>query len=230
MKPVIVSVVTLAIVAAYASAQDAPADLFEVMYGADQASFEQLKKLVQQGADVNAPIGFDRMLREGEDPASRIGTTWPLDIAVQRSQMDMVSYLLRHGAKLHGRELADCALFGRGNTTLEMATALLKSGADPNSQSNGFTALHWSAYKNNHALAALLVAHKGIKIDAIDADGETALMLAVARGSTEIAELLLKAGANPHIKNEQGQSAIAMLENSITKQQKVLSDMRSAAR
>ena len=201
------------------------------MYGFDDAtSVERLEQLIKQGADVNAPIGFDRMLLEGEDPASasRVATTWPLDVAVQRSRLDMVTLLLKRGAKLHGTELAAAALRGQGDQALEMAKTLLNAGADANSKNNGFTALHWAAYKNNKNLVTLLLEQRGIELNTLDNDRQTPLMLAVERGSSEIVEMLVHAGASPHIKNDKGETAMTMLQQSIEKQQKILTTMKSS--
>ncbi len=208
-------------------AVDLQSKMFQVMYGTEIRRTEQLKELIHQGVDVNAAIGFDRMLLEGEDPATLVGTTWPLDVAIQHSSVVMVKLLLDSGAKLHGEELAEAALHGRGSEALEMAEALVKVGVDPNSRNNGFTALHWAAYKNNTDLVKLLMSQRDIKLDEFDPDGDTALTRAVDRGSLEIVEMLLQAGASPHVKNSSGETAIHILEKKLEKGQAILGRMKS---
>lgn len=231
MKSMLVPIVVVLMCAFFCQANEPPQKLFEMMYGLDNAtSIERLEQLIKQGADVNSPIGFDRMLLEGEDPASpsRVGTTWPLDVAVQRSRLDMVTLLLKLGAKLHGTELPAAALHGQGDQTLEIAKALLKAGTDPNAKYNGSAALHWAAYKNNKELGKLLLAQRGIELNTFDDDSHTPLMWAVERGSLDMVEMLLQEGASPHIKNDQGVTATTMLQQSIDQQQKILSAMKSS--
>src|SRR5262245_6405239 len=100
MKNTILPIAILLAFAAFAQAGDPPT-LRDVIYGssvnaAKLKRLEQLKELIKQGADVNAPIGFNRMLYEGENPSSssRKATAWPLDVAVQQAQVDMVKLLL----------------------------------------------------------------------------------------------------------------------------------------
>src|SRR5688500_463082 len=112
MKNTILPIAIIVALAGFAQAGDAPPKTRDVMYGsADFKRLDQLKELIRQGADVNAPIGFARMRREGENPSSssRKGTAWSLDVAVQQARLDMVKLLLADGAKLHGGELAKAA-------------------------------------------------------------------------------------------------------------------------
>src|SRR4029434_278469 len=164
---------------------------------------EQLKELIKQGADVNAPIGFNRMLKEGENPSSssRKATVWPLDVAVQQAQVDMVKLLLANGAKFHGGELAKAAFAGNQDESLAMVTALIEAGADVNSPDAdyGHTALFWASARGNKNSVKLLLAQPGIKLDAADIDGDTALLAAAEHGHAEIIEMLLKAGADVRI-------------------------------
>ena len=117
MKNPILPIAVLFALGTLAQAAD-PADaqwekLFQVMYGLPKSPkdsrLEQLKALIDQGADVNMAIGFDRMLRVGETRADLRPTTWPLDLAVQQGRLDMVKLLLASGAKVRGRELAEAA-------------------------------------------------------------------------------------------------------------------------
>ena len=55
--------------------------------------------------------------------------------------------------------------------------------------------LHIAARVNGVAAAALLI-ERGVKVDARDSEGRTPLMVAVSNGQTEVAELLLNAGAD----------------------------------
>ena len=65
-----------------------------------------LASLVMQGNRMNT-AGSTRRPK-----SSRKATAWPLDVAVQRAQVDMVKLLLANGAKFHGGELANAAQGG----------------------------------------------------------------------------------------------------------------------
>ena len=205
--------------------------MWEVIYGTSVNAvkfkrLEQLKELVKQGADVNAPIGFNRMLKEGEDASSssRIPTAWPLDVAVQQAQVDMVKLLLAHGAKLHGGELAKAAWAENQDESLAMITALIEAGADVNSPhaDYGFTALFRASARGNKNSVKLLLAQPGIKLDVTNIDGDSALMAAAENGHAEIVELLLKAGANVSIIDKRGETATSLAQKILAKQQAIV--------
>jgi len=231
MKHIILPIVTLFVFTALAQAADPLPELWEVIYGTsvNAAKFkrvEQLKELIRRGADVNAPIGFDRMLKEGEDASSssRKPTAWPLDVAAQQAQVDMVKLLLASGAKFHGGELATAASAGNQVESLAMVTALIKAGADVNSPHVDYrhTALHSASYKGYKEMVKLLLAQPGIRLDAINIDGDTALMAAAEQGHAEIAEMLLKAGANVSITDKRGETATSLAQKTLAKQQAVV--------
>jgi hypothetical protein len=227
MKNRIPPTAILLVFAAFAQAGDPLPTMQDVIYGSSVNAvkfkrLEQLRELIKQGADVNAPIGFNRMLYEGENPSSssRKATAWPLDVAVQQAQVEMVKLLLANGAKFHGGELAKAALAENQDESLAMVTALIEAGADINSPhaDYGYTALFWASYRGNKNSAKLLLAQPGIKVDAIDIDGDTALMAAAEHGHAEIVELLLKAGANVSIIDKRGETATSLAQKTLAKQ------------
>ena len=231
MKNTILSIALLLAFTAFAKADDPVSTMVDVIYGVsvNAAKFkrlEQLKELIKQGADINAPIDFNRMLYAGEDAAtsSRTATAWPLDVAVQQAQVDMVKLLLAKGAKLHGGELAKAAFAGNQEESLAMVTALIEAGADVNSPHADYrhTALMWASYKGHKSAVVLLLAQPGIKLDVIDIDGKTALMAAVEQGHAEIAEMLLKVGANVSITDEGGETAASLALKTLAKQQAIV--------
>ena len=197
---------------------------FQVMYSPQFRNnkveqLEQLKTMIDQGADVNMAIGFDRMTR-----ANLRGTSWPLDAAVHQARIDMVKLLLDSGAKIRGKELAAAAFAGNQDESLAMVTALIEAGADVNSPDPDYshTALFWASAKGNKNSVKLLLAQPGIKLDAINTDGNTALMAAAEHGHTEIVEMLLKAGANVSITNKRGETAAALASRALAKQQAIV--------
>jgi len=236
MKKTILPIVTLFAFTALVHADDPLPEMWEVIYGPSVNAvkiqrLEQLKQLIKQGADVNAPIGFNRMLREGEEPSSssRTPTAWPLDVAVQQAQVDMVRLLLASGAKFHGGELAKAAFAGSQDESLAMVTALIQAGADVNSPHPDYrhTALFWASFKGYKDSVKLLLAQPGIKLDANNIDGDTALMAAAENGHAEIAEMLLKAGANVNVTDKRGETATSLAQKTLAKQQATLSRLQS---
>jgi hypothetical protein len=236
MKNTVLPIVSLFAFTALAQAAEPLPEMWEVIYGTSVNAvkfkrLEQLKELIKQGADVNAPIGFDRMLKEGEDASSssRIPTAWPLDVAVQQAQVDMVKLLLASGAKFHGGELAEAASAVNQHESLAMVTALIQAGADVNSPYDDYrhTALFLACARGYKDSVKLLLAQPGIKLDAINMDGETALMAAVENGHAEIAELLLKAGASVSITDQRGETATSLAQKALAKQQAMLSKLQS---
>jgi ankyrin repeat protein len=231
MKHTILPIAILLAFAAFAQGGDPLPTMRDVIYGSSVNAvkfkrLEQLKELIKHGADVNAPIGFNRMLNEGEDPSSssRKATAWPLDVAVQQAQVDMVKLLLANGAKFHGGELAKAAFAGNQDESLAMVTALIEAGADVNSThaDYGYTALFWASAKGNKNSVNLLLAQPGIKLDVIDIDGDTALMAAAEHGHAEIVEMLFEAGANVSITDKRGETATSLAQKTLAKQQVIV--------
>ena len=232
MKNTILPIVALFAFTALAQAAEPLPEMWDVIYGSSFKRLEQLKELIKQGADVNAPIGFNRMRKEGEDPSSRTPTAWPLDGAVQQAQVDMVKLLLASGAKFHGGELAKAAFAGSQNESLAMVTALIQAGADVNSPQPDYrhTALFWASFKGYKDMVKLLLAQPGIQLDAISIDGDTALMAAAEKGHAEIAEMLRKAGANVSITDKRGETATSLAQKALAKQQAMISKLQSSSK
>lgn len=229
MKNTILPIAALFAFTALAQAAEPPHEMWDVIYGSSFKRLEQLKALIKQGADVNAPIGFDRMSKVGDGPSSRTPTAWPLDGAVQQGQLDMVKLLLASGAKFHGGELATAAFAAHEHDALAMVTALIEAGADVNApqRDDGNTALFWASFNGHKNMVKLLLAKPGIQLDAINIDGDTALMAAAEKGHLEIAEMLLKAGAKVSIIDKRGETATSLAQQALAEQQAIVSKLQS---
>ena len=89
-------------------------------------------------------------------------------------------------------DLLNAAKLGDAREVVE----LVARGMDPNSSDpSGNTLLILAAREEQPTVVAELIKQRGVKLDARNAAGDSALMLAALRGYTGIAEQLLKAGA-----------------------------------
>jgi ankyrin repeat protein len=154
-------------------------------YACGQGKTEMVQQLVQAGAAVNA--------------RSNTGAT-ALQFASEAGHVEVVQQLVAAGAAVNSSNW-------RVTTALHTASAagklgvvvlLLGSGAHPTiKDANGALALHIAA-QQGHAgvVASLLQAAPGL-VNATEAKGFTPLNLASRKGSMEVLQLLLAAGADP---------------------------------
>ncbi len=148
------------------------------------------------------------LMMNGADPNSRDDRRQtPLHLAIAGEADKAVEYLLAHPALDVGAinqsgetPLMLAALRGR----LDWVQALVRRGALINEP--GWNALHYACSGPDQGVVAWLLA-QGADIEAISANGTTALMMAAGYGEGSSVELLLKAGAQPQRRNEQGLSA-----------------------
>jgi ankyrin repeat protein len=184
-----------------------------------------------------ANAGMVEMLLEaGADPegANADGQT-ALMLAASTGAVEVAELLVRHGADVNRREAF------RGQTALmwaaaedhpEMAQFLIQSGADlgaravandwPNQMtseprvqyrpSGGLTPLLYAARAGCYDCVAAMVA-AGANIDTPNPDGMTPLMLALDNRHDDVARLLVEEGANPHVWDWWGRTAIYIAVN-----------------
>src|SRR3990170_2321709 len=91
---------------------------------------------------------------------------------------------------------------------VETVRALLAKRVDPNTaETDGTTALHWAAHRDDLAAADLLI-KAGANVRAVNRYGVTPLWLACINGSATMVERLLNAGADPNTTMAEGDTAL----------------------
>jgi ankyrin repeat protein len=179
---------------------------------ARSGAYAQIDDLLAAGADVNAVNrqGFtvlqlaitrgdartiDALLAAGADPEKPSKYGWnALHLAAQYGNMQLVERFLERGMDA-GMQTPD------GQTALQIAAASPRSNADVidllQASSHESMSIFDAAAIDDVALLETLLPRSDI--DAVDARGKTALVLAVDNGSAAAVSSLVEAGANPTI-------------------------------
>lgn len=94
-------------------------------------------------------------------------------------------------------------------SNIELARMLVEAGADPHVVTDeGETILFWIDWEESSEQLIEFVLSLGIDINHQTAHGQTALSKAVYDGRAEAVRILLQAGADPHVTNKDGHSAV----------------------
>ena len=146
---------------------------------------------------VTAFVGTGRERGWTGGPAKRIWTAGPAAL--------LLALAVVGAAGPSDSPVADAA--ERGD--LEAVRELLRNGADVNTaQSDGMTALHWAATRDDVEIARTLI-YAGATVRATTRlGGYTALHLAARAGSAGAAERILEAGADPNVFTTTGVTAM----------------------
>ncbi len=179
-----------------------------VIYGASVAyagSYEDFFKAVQNDDDATVATllsrGFDGNVR---DPKGNHA----LYLAARERCLKVANTLLRwNKIDVEPRTAVDESplMMASLNGLDDLSRALVDKGADVNKP--GWTPLHYAATRGHVSIMAMLL-DKYAYIDAASPNGTTPLMMAAFYGTPSAVKLLLEAGADPLLKNEQGLSAI----------------------
>jgi hypothetical protein len=149
--------------------------------------------LLNRGFDANTldPAGEHGLLLAIREPALEVAAVlinWPKTKVETRNRQDESPLML---AAING--------------LTEICQQLISKGADVNKP--GWTPLHYAATHGHLAVMNLLLENYAY-IDAASPNGSTPLMMAASYGTPMAVKLLLEAGADPMLKNDQGLSAI----------------------
>ena len=158
-----------------------------------QDNARALSELLNRGFDPNTlspnqEHGLILALREPSLLVTGVLVKWPTTQVEVRSTKDESPLML---ASLHG--------------LTDVCRALILRGADVNKP--GWAPLHYAA-THGHLEVMNLLLEQFAYIDAASPNGTTPLMMAARYGTPDAVKLLLQAGADPALKNEQGLNAL----------------------
>ncbi len=168
-------------------------------YGPREGDWEAVKRLLDQGADINKAM---------DD-----GTT-PLYIASYKGHVEVVRFLAERGADINKADNGGWSplLIASQNGHAEVVSILVDGGADINKATNsaGDTPLY-VASEMGYVKVVRILLEKGAEINKANIDGQTPLMMAVGTGHFEVVEALLEYGANVNAKTNEGYTAFDMV-------------------
>ena len=130
----------------------------------------------------------------------------PLHWAVQKNNKRIIKLLIKHGAQVNCRDIAQMTPLHYAPNQ-KIATLLIGKGADVNAQSNfGASPLHCA---ESQTLALSLIRY-GAHVNSINNGGKTPLHYAIDRGSIAIVRLLLSRGADIYKQDHNQESAFEL--------------------
>lgn len=135
---------------------------------------------------------------------------YPIHLAIGLERNDMVSHLLKAGARLEekGPNGATALLWALDAGSPTLVELLLERGAQSgvtDSQGNG--PLHYAALSEDLEFTESFLGEKADP-NAANAQGETALHWAARENSPQVALALVKAGGDPNVQDNQGRSPL----------------------
>ena len=216
-----------------------------LLLAADAGHRDIVKLMLDAGADIEHQnlAGSNALLRAANanrrrmvtlllqsgapvDQANKQGIT-PLLAAVFNGNIKMVETLLAAGGDVHhiDRSGKGAMVYAAGKGYLQIAELLHAHGVDINAiYGNGLTALMWAAgHSNDVPLRDGVefvgwILQQGAHLDAADNRGQTAVMIAAARGHADIVRLLKDAGADLTLKDKQGRIASVLADDPATRE------------
>lgn len=206
------------------------------------AHYDVAAMLLDKGADPNADAqGWTALhqLAWTRTPNLLRPTPFPLPTGTL-TDLELVKVLVAHGANVNARQKkepndanrnvlnrigATPFLLAAKGADVPMMRALIAAGADPLLKTDeeatplmaaagvGIWRIGENAGSNEEALDAVKIAWElGNDVNAVDANGDTAMHGAVHRGANAIVEFLMEKGANPDVANKFGWTPLTIAE------------------
>ena len=176
----------------------------KLLFVVKNASMEEVTRLIQEGADVNAVVGS-------------LGKT-PLMIAARFNENpDVLRVLIDNRADVNAVDddgKTPLMLAAKENSNPDALQILIDNGADVNAVveeglSEGMTPLMYAARFNENPDVLRVLIDSGANVNAVDGDGMTPLMFATwFNENPDVLRLLMDKGANVAIKDKEGKNAL----------------------
>ncbi|MEM1394776.1 MAG: ankyrin repeat domain-containing protein [Cyanobacteria bacterium P01_H01_bin.150] len=205
-------------------------DIYQIIQAGDIAG---VREFIASGADVNqveknngwtlldiaANNGFTEivnLLLQNENYVNREKNKRfheALFMPIVRGHIDIVKAFIAAGADVNYLWSCGSGLhYAIHHSRLEIIELLLANGADinirePEEDGKKSTPLMETAYRGSSKIARILI-EKGADINARDAEGKTALIIAAGFGNAEVAGELILAGADIDAKDNNGHTAL----------------------
>lgn len=191
LKLNIKKIVYLIVLFGYSVANAGSYDDFFIAIKRDDAG--AIVNLLERGFDPNTlnPVGEPGLFLAVKEPSVRVAEvliSWPKTNVELRNKQDESPLMMAAFKGLVG-----------------LSQKLIARDADVNK--TGWTPLHYAATHGHLEIITLLLENHAY-IDAESPNSSTPLMMAAHYGTAEAVKLLLDAGADPLLKNQQGLSAI----------------------
>ena len=142
---------------------------------------------------------IEKLASNGADPSTRNnrGET-PLHIAVDIERYDLVNLILRTGASIHARNTNNRTPFQISiSKSPRMVSTLLTNDRINVPDDMGNSALHIALQEKASSEIIRAIINRGVRLNAVDNNGQTPLRLAIDLGLLEPVKILAEAGADP---------------------------------
>ena len=170
--------------------------------------------------------------RYRSNAADARGATLLMRSFEQPTEPRQMMRLIKHTKDMNEKDKAgQTALFYavRHSGDVDLIRKLFEAGANPASLDNSGRSVLMVAVRNNPSLEILEeLLLKGAPVNAVDKRGNTALLEAAEHGTPGMMKLLLRAGANPDVTNNEGQTVAELLAKNGRFSQQEKDDYRQA--
>lgn len=168
-------------------------------YAVRNGSYTVTKRLIESGADVNAPSGFSPLTAAFSDAHK-----------FHRKNLEVFEEVNGERVKITAQDRID-AIAGKDRYVNfpKIVRLLLSKGALPDTvTASGQTPLHYAGDHGELEMVKILFELSRPNVNVRDKYGLTALHFACRKGHKDVAELLLDHGADPNIQENYGFSSL----------------------
>jgi len=160
-------------------------------------NYELAKLLIKNGADVNTLLPSENQYYPKYSP---------LLFAIKLKNYEFAKYLIKSGAKVNttNKELYIDLLIAVKEYNPDTVKMLLNKGADINARYYDNNNILHIASQNRYGIKVIeILLEQKMDVNSLNIYNQTPLYFAVNRWADEIAETLLKSGANPNIQSSE---------------------------